>query len=162
VIEIQNGFRGGKKDQLRWQYIPTLKVNRRPLKKLKPAGKLFYLTKQCDVLIHKFILASLNCCGVSGTKILCFKSCMSHWIQCVEINHKVNTNLEQEKSNMVSLKVQFLEQYINDFPINIMGSQWFYLHILLCCYVISSHKDIMIPYIINSITFYVFSCPLVV
>jgi len=47
---------------------------------------------------------------------------MSHWIQCVEINHKINTNLEQEKSNMVSLKVQFLEQYINDFPINIMGS----------------------------------------
>jgi hypothetical protein len=114
---------GEKKDQLRQQYSPTVKVNRRPLKKLKPVGKLFCLTKRCDVLNHKIILASLNCCGVSGMEILCFKSYMSHWSQCVEINYKINTDLEQEKSNMVSHKVQFLEQYINDFPVNIMGSQ---------------------------------------
>jgi len=40
VTELQNGFRGGKKDQLRQQYSPTLKVNRRPLKKVKASWKI--------------------------------------------------------------------------------------------------------------------------
>jgi hypothetical protein len=35
VTEIQNRFKEGKKDQLRQQYSPILKVNRRPLKKVK-------------------------------------------------------------------------------------------------------------------------------
>jgi len=40
VTEIQNRFSEGKKDQLRQQYSPTLKVNGRPLKKVKASWKI--------------------------------------------------------------------------------------------------------------------------
>jgi hypothetical protein len=76
LTDAQNGFR--KKDKLKQQYSPFLKVYRRLSRKVKPNWNFFYLTKACAVLNHEILLAKLNSYGVRGRANVWFESYIYH------------------------------------------------------------------------------------
>jgi hypothetical protein len=52
-------------------------------KKLNPSGIFFDLTKGCDILNHKILLAKLHCYGVRGIASIWFELYISHQRQYI-------------------------------------------------------------------------------
>jgi hypothetical protein len=132
LTEIQNGCREKRSTETAIQsFLESIKETIK--KKLKPVGTFFYLTKVYDVLNHEILLSSLNSCWVRGMANSCFELYVSRLRQCVEVRHKISTNLDQGKyvstirgskhgvPQSSILGPVLLLLYIDDFPINTVG-----------------------------------------
>jgi hypothetical protein len=88
------------------------------------------LTKSYDALKHKVLLSKLNSYVIRDVATLWFESYLSYWKQCMEIN-SVKQGIYVSTTRKIEYGVPHdsifgpipFSLYINDLPLNIMGSK---------------------------------------